>query len=73
MKQFLLQLFILDNQGKPSHTKLFSVCGYLVLLFLFPYAVIMGSKIGYEFWLVALVTLIGNRSLNKFAELKNKG
>lgn len=68
--KFLMQLFLLDGQGLPSHTKLFSVLSGCVILILFPYAVIHGSLVGYELWLVFIAALMGNRSINKLIEMR---
>ena len=68
--EFLKQLFILDSHGRPSHTKLFSVMSGVILLVLFPYAVIYGSMVGYDLWMVFIVALVGNRSINKLIDMR---
>lgn len=68
IKQILLELLILDNNKIPSHTKFFSVMGYVMTLILFPYVTIKGIQVNIELWSLVLLTLIGNRSLNKLIE-----
>lgn len=63
-------LFIDQDTGKYSTNKLWTNIASIITLVMFPYAVIYGSKIGYEMWLVILVTFIGNRTLNKIASKK---
>ena len=77
MKQFtsFLYNFLFVDQAKNrmSHTKFLSIAGGLVMIAMFPYAVIHGSAIEYEMWLVFAVCFLGNRTINKIAEIKMKG
>lgn len=70
---FLYNFFFVDLDKKQiSHTKFLSVVGGLLMLVMFAYAVINGSSIGYDIWLVVGVALLGNRTLNKIAHHKYK-
>lgn len=60
-------LYIDQTTGKPSSTKLWTNVASIIALAMFPYAVIYGSAIGYELWLVILVSFLGNKTVNKIA------
>lgn len=60
-----------QEHGRLSHTKFFSIIGYGIACWAFPYAVVYGSKASYDLWLVFGAVVIGNRSLNKYMENKN--
>jgi len=63
-------LFIDQDTGKYSTNKLWINIASAITLILFPYAVVYGSKIGYELWLVVMMAFLGNRTINKIAEKK---
>ena len=65
-------LFIESATGKVSHSKFFSVVGYVVLIWAFIYALMYGSLISYEFWTLFAVVVIGNKTLKKHLELKSR-
>jgi hypothetical protein len=63
-------LFIDQATGQMSNTKFFANVGYIIWCYLFPYAVVVGSKAGMDLWLVFGAVVIGNRTLNVM--LQNK-
>lgn len=73
MFNFLYNFLFVDQKSKLiSHTKFFSVIGYIILCVMFPYAVLMGSKVDYMFWGLFGAVVVGNRSLNKAIANKDK-
>lgn len=68
---FLYHFFFIDQAtGHQSNTKFFANVGYIIWCYLFPYAVIYGSKAAFDLWLVFGAVVIGNRTLNVM--LQNK-
>jgi len=68
---FLYHFFFIDQAtGHQSNTKFFANVGYIALCYLFPYAVIYGSKASFDLWLVFGAVVVGNRTMNVM--LQNK-
>jgi len=68
------QLLLIDQKtGRPSHTKLLSVLAGMVMIAMFPYAVIYGSEAGYDLWLVFGAAILGNRTINNIAKQRYGG
>ena len=60
-----------DHNGKYSHTKFFSVVGYVVFTWAFVHYVQHGGDTNEMIWAMFGAVVIGNRTLNKFLEFKN--
>ena len=65
-------LFIESATGKVSHSKFFSVVGYVIMCWAFVYGMVYDAKLAYEYWVLFGVVVIGNKTLKKAIELKNK-
>jgi hypothetical protein len=63
-------LFVCQKTGEVSHTHFWSQIGHAVMVYTFVYAVMYGSEIDYELWLLFGVVIIGNRTLNKVFSAK---
>lgn len=55
--------FVDQKDGRLSHTKFFSVAGYAIWCWAFPYTVIHGSQASFELWMVFGAVVIGNHTL----------
>lgn len=68
---FLYHFFFIDQAtGQQSNTKFFANVGYIIWCYLFPHAVILGSKAQFDLWLVFGAVVIGNRTLNVMMQTK---
>lgn len=56
-------LFIDQKDGSLSYTKFFSIIGYGLWCWAFPYTVIHGSQASFELWMVFGTVVIGNHTL----------
>lgn len=69
--QFLYHFMFIDqSSGMVSQTKFFSIIGYALWCWLFPYAVINGSGASMDLWLVFGIVVIGNRTLNVWMQTR---
>lgn len=64
-------LFIDSRTDKMSHTKFLSVAAGIMMLVMFPYAVIHGDNAGAELWLIFGGLVFGSRHLGTY--LKERG
>jgi len=73
MFNFIKQFMVIDQKtNEISHTKFWSNVGYGIMCFTFVYAVIYGSQIEYELWLLFGVVVIGNRTIKRVMLDKEK-
>lgn len=72
---FFKNFFFIDQkEGHMSHTKFFSVCGYIIMCWAFVHTTLQGqTDVDYMFWLIFGSIVIGNRSLNNFIKQRVSG
>jgi hypothetical protein len=67
--KFLYNFFFVDQvKGHMSHTKFFSVLGYMTMIFAFLWIVVTGGTVDNMLFMIFGAVVIGNRSLNKRLE-----
>ncbi len=70
--RFLYHFFFVNQtSGELSHTKFFSVIGYIIWCWAFPYTVIHGSQASFELWMVFGAVVIGNHTLQSIMLAKS--
>jgi len=65
-------IFVDQKTNTISHTKAFSVLGYLMLCAAFIYHTVTQQPIDANLWTLFCVTVIGNRSINKIMSKKKE-
>ena len=72
MLKRIAELIFIDEHGKWSHTKFWANIGNLIITYAFVHQVLLGTATT-ELYTMYGVIVIGNRTLNKFMQLKKDG
>ena len=66
LRKLLFDLIFIDQkEGTLSHTKVFSVVGYVCMSFAFVWAVMYGTSVDVMIWVLFGVVVVGNRTALK--------